>query len=61
MTNDLSMGDMSLPATGNAMVWQIAFIDHYNADGIIVEEFIESDASPMLVALGLMPPMDEGE
>ena len=61
MTSDLSMGDMSLPATGLSMTWQVGIIDHYNADGLIVEEFIESDASPMLTALGLMPPMDEGE
>lgn len=61
MTADLNMGDMVLPATGQSMVWQIGIIDHYNADGIIVEEFIESDASPMLTALGMMPPMFEGE
>jgi predicted ester cyclase len=62
MTNDLNLGDMgTMPATGQSMVWQIAFIDHYNADGLIVEEFIESDASPMLTALGLMPPMDGGQ
>jgi predicted ester cyclase len=61
-TNDLDLGDMgTMPPTGQSMVWQIGIIDHYNADGLIVEEFIETDASPMLTAFGLMPPMDGGQ
>ena len=61
-TNDFDLGDMgTMPPTGESMVWQIGIIDHYNADGIIVEEFIETNASPMLTAFGLMPPMDGGQ
>jgi predicted ester cyclase len=61
-TNDLNLGDMwTMPPTGQSMVWQIGIIDHYNADGLITEEFIETDASPMLTAFGLMPPMDQGQ
>jgi predicted ester cyclase len=61
-TNDLNLGDMgTMPPTGQSMVWQIGIIDHYNADGLIIEEFIETDASPMLTAFGLMPPMGEGQ
>jgi predicted ester cyclase len=61
-TNTLDLGDMgSMPATGQSMAWQIGIIDRYNADGIIVEEIIESDPSPMMNALGLMPPTDEGQ
>jgi predicted ester cyclase len=61
-TNELNFGGTdTMPPTGRSMVWQIGIIDHYNADGLITEEFVETDASPMLTALGLMPPMDEGQ
>ena len=61
-TNELNFGGTdTMPATGQSMVWQIGIIDHYNADGLITEEFVETDPSPMLTALGLMPPMDGGQ
>ncbi len=61
-TNAMDLGDMgTMPPTGQSMVWQIGIIDHYNADGLITEEFVETDPSPMLVAVGMMPPMDEGQ
>ena len=58
---EVSLEDMALPPTGLSMVWLLGIIDRYDDDGLIVEEWVESDASPMLTALGLMPPMSEGE
>lgn len=50
---------MPLTATGETITWQFGAIDRFDADGIIVEEWIEGDATPLLVGLGIMPPMGQ--
>lgn len=58
-SQDADMFGTTLSATGDTITWQMAFIDRYDADGKIAEEIAEADFSPLLVGLGLMPPMGE--
>ncbi len=61
-TNELNLVELgTIPPTGQSVVWQLGIIDRYNAHGKVVEEWIESDTSPMLIALGLMPPMERDD
>lgn len=60
-SQDVDMMGMNLPASNENITWQMGFIEHYNADGLIDEELVESDFTPLLAGLGLTPPMDEGE
>ena len=46
-----------LTHTDQQIEWMFGGIDHYNADGKVVEQWIEGDPSPLLQGLGLMPPM----
>lgn len=48
-----------LTATGKTITWQFGAIDRFDADGKIVEEWIEGDATPLLSGLGIMPPMGQ--
>jgi predicted ester cyclase len=57
-TEDVDFFGMPLTATGETITWQFGAIDRFDADGKIVEEWIEGDATPLLVGLGIMPPMD---
>lgn len=50
---------MPLTATGQPITWQFGVIDRFDADGTIVEEWIEGDASPLLMGLGIIPPMGQ--
>ncbi|MCA9894210.1 MAG: ester cyclase [Anaerolineae bacterium] len=58
-TEDVDFMGTNLSATGESIGWQVGIIDRYDADGLIVEEWSEGDVSPLLVGLGLMPPMGE--
>lgn len=58
-TEDLDFFGMPLTATGETITWQFGAIDRFDADGKIVEEWIEGDATPLLIGLGIMPPMGQ--
>jgi len=58
---DTDFFGMPLTHTNEEIVWQVGILDHFNADGKVSEEWFESDVTPLLVGLGMMPPMDEGE
>lgn len=58
-TEDINFFGAPLTATGEMITWQFAVIDRFDADGKIVEEWIEGDASPLLIGLGVIPPMGE--
>lgn len=58
-TEDVDFFGAPLTATGETITWQFAVVDRFNADGKIVEEWIEGDSSPLLIGLGLIPPMGE--
>ena len=58
-TEDLDFFGMPLTATDETITWQFGAIGRFNADGVIVEEWIEGDATPLLMGLGIMPPMDQ--
>ncbi len=53
---DVDFMGTKLKHTGKELVWQIGAIDRYDADGKIVEEWIEGDATPLLQGLGVIPP-----
>lgn len=54
-TGEVNMGpDMTLTPTGQPINWQVAFIDRFNTDGEIVEEWFAIDPSPLIMGLGLM-------
>ena len=54
-TNDLNMvGLGTVPPTGQSAVWQLGIIHRYNANGKVVEEFVEMDPAQVLVSLGLL-------
>lgn len=54
-TEDVDFFGMPLTATGETITWQFGAIDRFDADGIIVEEWIEGDPSSLLIGLGVMP------
>jgi predicted ester cyclase len=56
-SEDIEFFGMPLTATGETITWQFGAINRFNADGVIVEEWIEGDATPLLVGLGIIPPM----
>jgi predicted ester cyclase len=56
-TESIEFFGMPLTATGETITWQFGAIDRFDADGIIVEEWIEGDPTPLLVGLGIIPPM----
>lgn len=58
-TEDINFFGMPLTATGETITWQFGAIDRFDADGKIVEEWIEGDATPLLIGLGIMPPMGQ--
>jgi predicted ester cyclase len=58
-TGEVDMGpDMTLTPTGETITWQVAFINRFNADGLITDEWFEIDPMSLMMGLGLMPPMD---
>lgn len=56
-TEDIAFFGMPLTATGQTITWQFGAIDRFDANGFIVEEWIEGDATPLLMGLGIIPPM----
>lgn len=58
-TEDLDFFGMPLTATGETITWQFGGIGRFDADGKIVEEWIEGDATPLLMGLGIIPPMGQ--
>ncbi len=56
-SEDIEFFGMPLTATGETITWQFGAINRFNADGKIVEEWIEGDSTPLLVGLGIIPPM----
>lgn len=56
-SEDIEFFGMPLTATGETITWQFGAINRFDADGKIVEEWIEGDATPLLVGLGIIPPM----
>lgn len=58
-TADADFMGTSLSPTGEPVIWQLGFVDRFDADGVIIEEWVEGDISPMLIGLGFMPPMGE--
>ena len=57
-TEDVDFFGTPLTATGEPIVWQLGILDRYDADGTIVEEWVDTDVMPLFGGLGLM---DEGE
>jgi hypothetical protein len=45
--------------TGEQITWQIAAIERYDTNGLIVEEWTEGDLTTVAIELGLIPPLDE--
>ncbi|MCA9884095.1 MAG: ester cyclase [Anaerolineae bacterium] len=60
-TEDVVFFGTNLSATGEPIVWQLGLLEHYDTNGVIIEEFVETDPTPLLTGLGIMPSMDEGE
>lgn len=58
-TEDFDFFGMPLTATGETITWQFGAINRFNADGQIVEEWIEGDATPLLMGLGIIPPIGQ--
>lgn len=58
-TESIDFFGMPLTATGETITWQFAAFDRFDADGLIVEEWVEGDASPLLMGLGIIPSMGE--
>lgn len=58
-TADAEFMGAPLSSTGEPVSWQLGFISRFDEDGVIVEEWVEGDISPMLIGLGFMPPMGE--
>ncbi len=58
-TEDIEFFGMPLTATDETITWQFGAIDRFDADGIIVEEWIEGDPTPLLMGLGIIPPMGQ--
>ncbi|MBN8593348.1 MAG: ester cyclase [Anaerolineae bacterium] len=56
-SEDIEFFGMPLTATGETITWQFGAIDRFDADGKIVEEWIEGDATPLLMGLGIIPAM----
>jgi predicted ester cyclase len=54
-TEDIEFPGMSLTATGETITWQGGVIVRFDAEGKIVEEWIEGNATPLLTGLGIMP------
>lgn len=50
---------MPLTATGETITWQFGAIARFDAGGKIVEEWIEGDSTPLLMGLGIIPPMGQ--
>lgn len=48
-----------LPHTDQTITWQQARVYRFDNDGKIVEGWNEEDLSPLLVGLGMMPPMGD--
>lgn len=58
-SEDIGFFGMPLTATDQIITWQFGAINRFDADGVIVEELIEGDATPLLVGLGVIPPMGQ--
>lgn len=58
-TEDVDFFGATLTATDESIVWQLGLVNRFDADGMIIEEFVETDATPLLIGLGMMPPMGE--
>lgn len=55
-SNEISMGpNMTLTPTGQEISWNLGFIDRFNTEGKIVEEWNADDPTPLLQGLGLIP------
>jgi predicted ester cyclase len=59
-TADTNFFGTPLAPTDQEIVWQLGMVDRFNADGKIIEEWVETDTTPLFVGLGLMS-SDEGE
>ena len=57
-TEDVNFFGTQLAHTDQEITFQVGVVDRYNAEGKIVEEFLESDFSPLLRGLGLIPPTE---
>ena len=58
-SEDIEFFGMPLTATDETITWQFGAINRFDADGTIVEEWIEGDPTPLLVGLGIIPPMGQ--
>lgn len=54
-TEDVDFFGMPLTATDAPITWQFGVIDRFDDNGLIVEEWVDGDATPLLTGLGLMP------
>ena len=54
-TQDVNFFGTSLTHTDQPINWLVGVVDRYDANGKIVEEWLEGDASPLLQGLGMMP------
>jgi len=57
-TNEASLGPMTLKPTGGVVTWQLGFIDRFDAEGKVAEEWSADNPMPIMQGLGLMPPAD---
>jgi predicted ester cyclase len=55
-TEDVDFFGTPLTATDAPITWQFGVIDRFDADGLIVEEWVDGDPMPLLMGLGLIPP-----
>ena len=58
-TEDVDFFGTPLTATGEQITWVFGFFDRYDADGKVVEQWIEGNPMPLLGGLGLMPAFGE--
>ena len=53
-TEDADFFGTPLSHTGESISWMLGVVNRYDADGNIVEQWIEGDATPLLQGLGLI-------
>lgn len=57
--NEISVGPMTLKPTSETITWQAGFIDRFNADVKVVEEWTADNPIPLMQGIGLMPSAPE--
>ena len=58
-TEDADFFGTPLSHTGEPIAWVLGAVNRYDAEGKVVEQWVEGDATPLLQGLGLMPAFGE--